>query len=440
MTNVDLQRACDELRREAAQRETQLVAERDRLAERLDAVSSITSTAIGTLDLQQMLDAVLARIVETLRATAASVLLLEESDVLVATASVGLEEEVSERFHLRVGDGFGGMIAKERRPLYSPEVTEDIRIRSPFVARHGIRSLLGVPLLAKDELVGVLRVGWAETHPFEQDEVELLQLAADRFAMAISNAKLYQAQQRIADTLQTAMLTMPDEVEGIEFAHLYRSATLGARVGGDFYDVFGLPSGRVGIVIGDVSGHGLEAAALTAIAKTTLKAYSLEYESPARIMKRANQVLVRESETNVFVTAFIGLLDLSDNVLSCCNAGHPPPILCTLDGCAQQIGAGQPLLGAFEESTYHDEEQLLLPGELLFLYTDGVLEARRSGGPFYGSDRLVETVVRVGDERTSDIPTLVFQDVVGFAAGRLTDDLALLAVRSGEPWVASTRP
>jgi phosphoserine phosphatase RsbU/P len=399
-----------------------------RLSRQIEAMSAITTTAMSTLDLQRMLDAVLAEIVATLDASAASVLLLT-GDKLVASASVGLEEEVATRFSLGVGEGFGGMVAAERRPLYSPQVTEDIRIRSPYLAQHGMRTLMGVPLTRGDELVGVLRVGWAAEHEYDEHEVELVQLAADRFALAIVNARLYSAQAEIADTLQSAMLMMPDEVPGVEFAHLYRSSTLGVRVGGDFFDIFELPGRRVCIVIGDVSGHGLHTAAFAAVARNTVKAYALEYDSPARIMNRANDVVYNETASDVFVTAFVGILDTETDRLVYANAGHPSPFACGQDGCRLRFAEPQTLLGAFGGTTYADSETRLAEDETMLLYTDGALEARGESGGFFGDDRLHEALSRVVGEPVDAIPEAILGELLSFTGGRLDDDLALVAVR-----------
>jgi sigma-B regulation protein RsbU (phosphoserine phosphatase) len=242
-------------------------------------------------------------------------------------------------------------------------------------------------------------------------------------------------QRQIADVLQEALLTMPKSLPGITFGHLYRPATVAARVGGDFRDLFVLPHQAVGLLIGDVSGHGLEAAALMAVAKNTVKAFAFDNQSPAAALQKANQVtiqstLARADDSVSFVTAFYGVLDTVSGRLRFSSAGHPPGIVRRASGEIHLLRGGSPVLGVFPDAGYGESEDQLAPGDLLLLYTDGLTDVRW-GGQILGEERLLALVASLGDVEAPELPEALFGRVMESAGGGLLDDVAILAVSVG---------
>ena len=236
----------------------------------------------------------------------------------------------------------------------------------------------------------------------------------------------------IADSLQHSLLTVPPEIPGLSLGYLYRSATHSARVGGDLYDVFRVDGKRVGIVIGDVSGKGLPAATLTTVVKDTIRAYAYEDISPASVMTRANRTILRSSDDSSWVSAFFAVLDPDRGSMVYCTAGHPPPLLLRrgpdFDTTrVTPLPGHSPILGGLPDLTYEEHRVELETGDLLLLYTDGVIEARRDG-ELYGEERLLTLVRNLGGAPASRVPTLIYEEIDRFAEGRLTDDVALLAV------------
>ena len=165
-------------------------------------------------------------------------------------------------------------------------------------------------------------------------------------SLAEENARLYERERGIAETLQQSLLSVPADLDGVQLGHFYGSATENTRVGGDFFDVFELADRLVAFTIGDVSGKGLEAASLTALAKNGLRAHAVEGDYPADAMRKTNDVLQRFTPTETFVTVFFAVLDTDSRVLSYANAGHPPPLLVGAQGVSELRGRGA-LLGAF---------------------------------------------------------------------------------------------
>ncbi len=247
-----------------------------------------------------------------------------------------------------------------------------------------------------------------------------------------------EAQQRhIADVLQETLLTVPRKVPGVRFGHLYQPATVAGRVGGDFYDVFALPGGNVGLVMGDVSGHGLEAAALTSVSKSTIKAFAMEGQSPGAVLKKTNLVAIQalqgsDGTSRSFVTAFYGVLDPTSGLLRYSNAGHPPAIIRRCSGQASTLECPSPVVGVFDDAAYEDRVKYLSPGDLLLLYTDGLTEARVDSD-FFGEERLLALVTSSVSCQAADLPGALYSEIVQHCAGKLRDDLAILAVQLAEP-------
>ena len=264
---------------------------------------------------------------------------------------------------------------------------------------------------------------------FDDLSVDFVRRLALALALLLANAARFEAEHHIAETLQEALLRMPASIRGLEFSHLYRSATTATRVGGDFFDVFEMTEGRVGVIMGDVSGKGLEAAVLTSIIKDTVKAYAHDTRSAAVAVKRANAALAEAAGPPTFASLFYAVVDGARGLLSYCNAGHPPPVILAADGSLRLLGGTSPVIGAFPGSTFAQRTVRLAPDETVLLYTDGVTEARDPDGTFFEEPRLHAAVRSAGAAGVSGLPAAIFEAVMTFSAGHLTDDIALLAFR-----------
>ena len=236
----------------------------------------------------------------------ASVMLLDvHAHQLVTTAAKGLEEELRIGFRLSVGRGFAGQVAQQGTPL----IIEDVRpedVASDVLRQRGVRSLLGVPMQPGGDLVGVLVVGSLAARSFADDDVKLLQLVADRASMA-SQVRLNRQDRLAALALQRSLLpTRLPAVPGLELAARYVPGH-DTGVGGDWYDVFVLPTGWLGIVVGDVSGHGLAAAVVMGRLRSALRAYALECEDPADALMRLDRK-IHHFEAGSLATALYAMV------------------------------------------------------------------------------------------------------------------------------------
>jgi phosphoserine phosphatase RsbU/P len=251
---------------------------------RLEGLLSVTDSAVTTLKIEEFLTELLKRVRDVVEADTATVLLLdEESNELVATAACGLEEEVRVGVRVPVGRGFAGRVAAERQVVTLAKV-DATTVTNPILWEKGIQVMLGVPLLADDKVIGVLHVGRLDNRPFTNSDTELLAIVAERLAGATQNRLL--VAERAAATLQQRSLlpTRLPKCAGIEFAARYLTPE-DRTVGGDWYDLFTLPSGELCVVTGDVAGHGLNAAVIMGRVRSALRAYALMADSPEGILE-----------------------------------------------------------------------------------------------------------------------------------------------------------
>ncbi len=217
-------------------------------------------------------------------------------------------------------------------------------------------------------------------------------------------------------------------VDGLQLGVVGRAAYQPDLVGGDFADVFLMDGGLVALLIGDVGGKGIRAAALTETVMSTVRAFAMVDPSPGFILRRTNQLLMRHDGEGAYVTAFLLVLDPAAGQTTWASAGHPPPVIVHGSSCALlDTWFGLPL-GTFDRD-YVDSHGVLTAGDRLVFYTDGVSEARR-GMELFGEQRLMEALLAMGDYSPQELAEGV-RDAATQFAGRLRDDLQVLALRFG---------
>lgn len=392
--------------------------------EHLTHLYLLTDPALSELGLDALFDEILTRIRDILGVDTVAVLLADpERGELVARAAKGLEAEVEAGVRVPIGRGFAGRIAVERAPIFIPDIA-DADVVNPILREIGLRSMLGVPLIAEAQLLGVLHVGSLTPRTFSREDAALLQLAAARVAPGIERARLFDAlerEHRAAVALQRSLL--PDSLpQLVDVVAAVRYLPARDEVGGDWYDVFPLPDDHVGIAIGDVVGHGVRAAAVMAQLRTTLRAYALDGHSPAGVLERLDRLL-QLTHRNGMATVVYAVLDPETNRLTLCSAGHPPPLITGPDGPRFVELPIVPPLGARAHPSYEGTEVVLDAGETVLLYTDGLVEVR--GEPLgEGLARLA--AASEGDPAPEALCARVLERLLG--ALPADDDVALVAL------------
>ena len=390
--------------------------------DRLGHIESLTDAALAHLEVEELLVELLDRVREILDVDTAAVLLLDaRSDHLVATAARGIEEEVSQGVRIPVGRGFAGKIAAEKRPVILDHV-DHTNVMNPILRERGVCSMLGVPLLTAGTVVGVLHVGTLTPRVFTPEDTDLLQLVADRIALA-TQARLSDAERSAAIALQKSLL--PDrlpQMRGIEFAARYVPGEAGG-VGGDWYDVFVLPSERICVVMGDVAGRGLRAAVVMGRLRSTVRAYALTVDDPAEILTLVDRKL-RHFERGEMATVLLAVFEASLASVTFSAAGHPVPVIVEGDSpaCLMDVPIDPPL-GVGPAPRRRSTVVPIEPDTVLCLYTDGLIE-RRNVSLDDRFDLLCDSVTR-------DAPEGVCATVMGQLIGAEypKDDVSLLVVR-----------
>ncbi|HEY3831406.1 MAG TPA: GAF domain-containing SpoIIE family protein phosphatase [Acidimicrobiia bacterium] len=389
---------------------------------RLADLRALTDETLSRLDVDELLVELLTRLREIIDVDTAAVLMLDRhTDELVARAACGIEEEVRQGVRIPLGRGFAGGIAASRQAVRLDRV-DATTVTNPILWESGIQVMLGVPLLRGDAVLGVLHVGRLAKQPFTEQDIELLQVAADRIAGAAETQEL--ALERVATSLIERSL-LPARLPvcaGLSFATRYVAAESN-NVGGDWYDLFTMPSGQLWIVVGDVAGHGLQSAIVMSRIRSALRAYTMLDASPAHVLDLVDKK-VRHFEIGTFATVACATLDPPYDTMTLASAGHPPPVLCGPDGTARFAPLEiSPPVGTSVGRQRRATTVPIDPGTTIAFYTDGLIERR--------GESLDVGLARLADAISTGAPNGVAADIMRALIGKSIprDDIALVVMR-----------
>ncbi len=401
--------------------------------ERLQVISATASLLLETADPQKVVDTIARRVLEALDCQVYLNYLTEPGqDRLRLHTSAGVSEGMREDLEwLDYGESVSGWVARSRTRRVESHIGRSSDPLLRIVRSLGLETYACYPLVSKGRLLGTLSFGSRTRDAFSPDDLSLMQVIAGQVAVAVERRQeeellqsLYEAQSHIAERLQAALLELPASIGDIRLGHAYHSATEMARVGGDFYDAFDMGRGKTALLIGDVAGHGIEAARTATLVRDVINAFTHQSHRPEEVLRRTNQLLVSKRLAG-FVTLFLVVFDRDTQVMRYACAGHPEAVLRRASGAIHLLGTGSPPLGVFQGARWQPGHETLEPGDLVLLYTDGVTEAR-SAGVFFGEERLLH-LVESATVPTERLPDRIADAVIGFTEGALVDDMALLA-------------
>ena len=410
------------------------------------------------VDLDRTLQAMASFLVETTRAQAGAVFLMDRNrEFLTARVLVGMFPPVQETFDyaltktrflhqkmkkdpIPVGKGIIGEVAASSEPLLIANARDDPRV--PQTPGLEIDTLIATPLLVQNRAEGVFalvnRVGG---EPFSTEDLSVLCALGEQASVTIQLVQMYDAmaeKQRIEQELHVAQdfqkMLLPKqcpEIPGIEIAASTQPAL---EVGGDFYDFFWLDRDHLGIVIADVAGKGIPGALIMSMARSLVRAESPHATSPRAVLEKVNQTVVADTHESVFITMIFAILDLSRRCLTFARAGHEPLIAYSRsNGGVRLLAPDGIALGLVDNRDFliiRDQEEALHDGDVAVLYTDGVLEAMDEHGHEYGQERFLD-MLRTHAETPAEymIETLI-NDIRQFASGgRQSDDITLVVLK-----------
>jgi sigma-B regulation protein RsbU (phosphoserine phosphatase) len=406
----------------------------------------ITKKISRSLDLQEVLNLVMDTLDSLIPYDAAGIFVVqcadksevaegEEPCVFQAEAVRGYDIDELTNLHLKLGEGLIGQVALTAEPITSP----DVRKNPNYInARSETRSEMVAPIISNTEVIGVFDLESDELNAYSEDDLQVLALLASQVAIIIEKVMLHEqliekkrleGQLEVARQVQLELLPARDpQLEGYDIS-AYNFPT--EEVSGDYYDWVQIYDDQIGLVIADVSGKGVPAALLMAFLRASLRAATHVGYSPHISMAKVNYLLWESIERNQFVTAFYGILDVTNKTLTYTNAGHNPPILLKQNGDLSFIDRGSIPLGMFRDTRYHEYYLTTDPGDVLMLYTDGVTEANDPHGGEFGRDRLAQAVMANRQLGARELISAVYTEVLAWTGGRgATDDVTFFVIKA----------
>jgi serine phosphatase RsbU (regulator of sigma subunit)/anti-sigma regulatory factor (Ser/Thr protein kinase) len=393
---------------------------------RIEALESMAEMGLMATALDDLLDELLGQAGELLGAEHTTLLLIDdEHGELAVTAATGRFGDEEAGFRVPMGQGFAGSIAVSGQSRVVRDLSQ-VEIYSAHFREAG-GSLVGIPLIVESRTLGVLQAWNPSVGAFDEHDLALLRLVGDRVAIAIERTTLYEREHHVSATLQQSLLPDPlVDTAAVGLAARYIPGGDGMNVGGDWYDSFQLPDGRLAMIIGDVVGRGVAAAAAMGQLRNAARAYAYEGFGPAATLERLNR-LIGWTGRGGFTTMIFGLLDPETATLTYVCAGHLPPLLISSDGDVSYLeGAHNLPLGVLPEAIFEEECLELAPGTTCILYTDGLIERR--------GESLDVGLARLATEAACGLSGL--DELIGHLVSTLTadvsgkDDVAILGVRT----------
>jgi PAS domain S-box-containing protein len=409
-------------------------------------LSESTRVLAGSLDPQETLRQVASLAVPEIADWCAVDLTGEDGDIervaLVHANQELLEkaQRLQERYppNPKSDTGVAAIMRTGESQLY-PEIPDELIEQGAVDEEHlelirefGLRSAMAVPITARQEVIGVLTFASGSSgRRFGEEDLRMVEELGRRCGTAIDNSRVYGERDYIARALQTSLLPAElPRIPGVETAARFRPAGAGNEVGGDFYDLFETGSRGWTLVIGDVCGKGPDAAAVTALARYTLRAAAMRERLPSRSLRVLNEALLRQSDDRRFCTVAYAYLEAVDEGarVGFASGGHPLPVLLRRDGEVEWLGTHGMLLGIVPDPRLEDRSAALAPGDSLIFYTDGVTDA---GGPLdvLGEERLVELVASCAGLDADAIAGRIEAAALDAEGGPPRDDIAVVVLR-----------
>jgi serine phosphatase RsbU (regulator of sigma subunit) len=422
----------EETARLARDREEALKSER-LAARRLEAFYEISRSFSESLSLDETVEAVTRTAVALLDVDAAVLRMPDARGSVLVPRAIHVPDA-------RLGKALGPILNRPQEldrvdpgppAVLTPQEAERLggghELLISFLERGSSATVL--PIVASGEVMAALTlISLDPERPIDAETLEAARSLTAQAALAIDNARLYQQQVHFADAMQRSLL--PDEaptIPGLEIGSVYESSAR-LEVGGDVFDYTVLPDGRLAVVVGDVTGKGIDAAADMAMTKFVFRSLAREHPEPSELMRIANGVVLDEVEEGKFVTMLYLTLDPNTGEVACSGAGHPAPRVVQPDGSVVELAARGLALGIAADQEYPEARAVLEPGAAVVLFTDGVTESR-ADGELYGQTRLDKLLSERRELPAEALARAVVEDSRAFAGGGLADDSAVVVVK-----------
>jgi sigma-B regulation protein RsbU (phosphoserine phosphatase) len=410
------------------------------LLEEMSTLLEISRALESGRELQSLLEFIADKCMEVMRAEAASIMLMvEDKKELEFRVALGPKGKEVKPYRLALGQGIGGWVAENGKPLLIANAYEDQRFDPSFDQRSGFetKSVICVPLVYQDEILGVMEaLNRTDGKPFSYDDVRIFTIFATQVALAIQNSRLLFSEierKRLEKDIEVASeiqrLIIPSDlplISDLDISGLYIPSL---HVGGDFYTILPINKNETVVCIADVSGKGVPGALLVSTLHATLKAY-LEFSNDLlSVMNKLNNLIIELSTTDRYITLFLGCYDKRTSELTYINAGHMPPLLMKQKEKIERLKTTGIAIGimAFE---YQVKSVKLEENDILALYTDGVSEAKNEKNEFFGEEKIKDIIKKKHQENSETIRNEIVHTVKEYTNyNTLSDDLTLLIIK-----------
>ena len=414
----------------------------ERLLQEISTVLEVTRAIEGGGDIQMLLETIMEKCMEVMAVEAVSLMLTMDDGDLEFRVALGPKGKQVKRYRIRPGQGIAGKVAQSGKPLLIPEAYNDPRFDPSFDKRSGFRthSILCVPMQHRGKNIGVVQaLNRFDGKSFNEHDLRTFTIFAGQAAVAIENSRLLikaleneKIKSQIAVAAEIQRLIVPEILPRISRLKMYGRYIPCQGVGGDFYTVVPLSDDETIVAIADVSGKGVPGALLVSTLNATLKAY-LEFTSDlSLVMKKLNRLIMELSTADRFITMFLAKINTRIGEVEYISAGHNPQFLLRRPFKITELSSTGMAIGIIDYS-YRSQRVSFQNGDVLLLYTDGVVEARNGRMKEFGEERLAAIMV---DEKSGDVSRLcqsIITAVTEYSApGLPQDDITLLAITFGE--------
>jgi|GEM_PF-800574 len=412
-------------------------------SESLSRALNVIHVAISsTLDFNTVMKSVLVEAAEAVGVDLGMITMSEEGLWVVRYVSDESKLSPGLRFTAQQAP-YHVLISETIQPTAINDTREDSRISSEMCDEYGLRSILGIPLIAGNELLGVLSlVSTAKLVDFADDDIECAHKMGLAVSLALIATRLLEAEHQAKldaevvrkllaedhSMLQQALLPgEPHITPGYQLATRFIPGAAGKQVGGDFYDVFETEDGKTAILIGDVSGKGIESAAMAAATRSTVRAFAYDMGDPAQALNHANTVIIQSPIYERFATAFLAVLDPETGGFTYSSAGHPAVMVKRSVGHVDMLNSGSFPIGVVIDGDYTLDQSHLAPGDQLIMYTDGISESHNESFMLNteGITALLEGCISNSPDETLEV---LFKTALDFSGGHLADDAAVVII------------
>jgi len=406
------------------------------------ALNQLTSLIGSALNINKVYDLICEESTKLFKNSGTYLYIVDEAERrLTGRAAYGSKAREFLKTALSINEpSLASYIYHTRKPVLIDDVESHPIVKTEIAHKFASKTLMGTPIVVDGDVRSVLVFSSSERpYFFSETQLERASILSSQVAFAIKNASLYEQTKRsleheryIALTLQQSLLPEKiPQIAGAEVGTYYAPTHAGdAMVGGDFYDIFNLADGRVAIVIGDVSGKGIDAAAITAMVKYAIRSFIYEDPTPSQVLTRANSSVSMQLKAGSFITLCYALYDPETGGLSIANAGHPYPIqYLAKDGETRFIQENNLVFGITPDYKYSQVEKVLESGDVLALYTDGLIEARANNREFFGIEKAAALINKDHSLTPEGIVSSLVRECSDFAAGNLADDVAIIVLK-----------